>query len=134
AGVFAQDFVVTVDAALGGYYRPGKWVRVIASIQDTPSTGEAGDSSLDVRAVLGIESTGKTSRRESYEFVREVNVPAFSTQRFMVYVKCADPPNPSPLLQIRTEGGRLLKSQKVDVQELARHQTWLVTVSDEAQR
>ncbi|MBI5155460.1 hypothetical protein HZA57_09500 [Candidatus Poribacteria bacterium] len=137
AGAFpaaAQDLVINASAGFGGYYRPGRWCPVTVSIQNQPKSGKPGDRSLDFHGILTVESSSLSGRAEKYEFTRDVEVPAFSTQQFVLYAKFSDNPSPSPLLSVRWKNGRRVTDIPLDIQPLKKGQVLMVTVSDQIGR
>ncbi len=131
----AQDLIINVYEEYGGYYRAGDWYPIVVSIQNQPKNGKAGDRSLEFEGSLIIESRSNGPDEERpYEFVRDVQVPAFSTQRFRLMAKFSEPMSATPNLLIRANNGRLLDTIPINVQPLGRDKLLMVTVSNEARR
>ncbi|MCB2153464.1 hypothetical protein KQI84_01140 [bacterium] len=131
----AADLTINAVAGYGGYYRPGKWAPVVVSIDNRPREGKPGDTSLDFEGRLIIETQSFSTRGGQYQFTRDVTVPAFSTQRFVVYAKF--PENTSvqrPSLEVRASSGRRIQVIPLDVQPLLKNDVLMVTVSEQLAR
>ncbi|MDK2970855.1 MAG: hypothetical protein PWP23_610 [Candidatus Sumerlaeota bacterium] len=131
----AQELVIKISGEYGGYYRPGDWYPVNVSIENTPKDGKPGDRSLDFAGQLIVQAASAKSRYGAYDFVREVEVPAFSTQRFTLYARFPeDPAGVQPSLLVRSRNGRLLSTHKIEIQPLGKDQILIVTASEEMKR
>ncbi|MBX3729697.1 MAG: hypothetical protein KF858_10975 [Candidatus Sumerlaeia bacterium] len=131
----ADDLSIRVANEFGGYYRPGAWYPVIVSIENKPGDGRVGDRSLDFAGQLIVKSSAARSRHNAYEFIRDVEVPAFSTQRFILYARFPEELGGSrPMLEVRARSGRLLSVHPIEIQPLGKKQVLVVTVSEEMRR
>lgn len=128
--VGAQSLVINVDAGFGGYHRPGRWCPVIVTIDNQPESGSAADASLAFSGRLVIESKSYADRSSDMRFVRDVEVPAFSSQRFVVHAKFPETGLANPEVQIRSRTGRLVSRHPIAIQPLTKSQVLLVTASD----
>lgn len=132
APLAASDLIINVSEEYGGFYRPGKWYPVIVSIDNR---NRPGDRSQDFRGSLTVQSSSRETRQDSYQFVRYVEVPAASVQRFTVFVKMAEEAANPPVLQVRTDTGRLIQTHPLSsLQSLGKHQVLLLKISRTTRR
>jgi len=129
--VAGAELLVNVTAGFGGYYRPGRWCPIVVTIENAPGEGKAGDASLTFEGRLFVDSENYDERTPTYTFARNVTVPGFSKQRFVLLARFNDQLLRSPELLIRSRNGRLLSRHPIDVQPLRKSQVLAVVVQEQ---
>lgn len=129
----AQDGLTMNNVAgFDGFYRAGRWLAVTVTIENKPSSGTPGDRSLDFDGQLRLISRPIESGAPTLDFVRNIKVPAFSTQRFFLYARINADVAITRSIELRTVAGRLLGEQPMSLNPLDPGQTLMVTISDDA--
>lgn len=122
---------ISVTEEFGGMYKPGRWFPVIVSIDNRG--GADGTTPETFEARLTITSTTHSERHPTIDFVREVSVPPYSSQRFVLLSRFRSGTN-NRTLEIRTSGGRLLQRRPLNLAQVGPSNTLLVTAADSVRR
>jgi hypothetical protein len=131
-----DDLQITIaQDTFGGYYKPGRWFPVVVRVANQPRDGRAGDRSLDFEGSLIVQSSSGSGQSSSFNFRRDISVPAFSTQQFPVYSRIRQDLMVPPTLEVRTSTGRRVKAEPVAaLQAVPRNRALLVTVTEQLRR
>lgn len=122
---------VDIVAGFDGYYRPGRWTPVVVTLNNQPAKSASGAAPPAFRGLLAVPSQSDSDPSSKYNFVREIEVPAFSIQRYCLYAKFPESASFSPFLELRTSNGRLLQTFPLPVNPIPSGNTLLLTVSEE---
>ena len=126
-----------VVAGFQSYYRPGRWCPVVVTLTNQPAQGDAGDQDLAFRGRVVLEYASHTPSPPGYRFERTVEVPAFSTQRVVLFAKFIEPAGPNltagppvPEVRLLTQAGRQVLSKAAHITPLMKDEVLFVVVSD----
>lgn len=122
----------TVDIAAGfdGYFHPGRWTPVVVTLNNQPVKSLGGATPPSFRGILAVPTQSDSDPPAKYTFVRDIDVPAFSIQRFYLYAKFPESVS-SPFLELRASNGRLLQTFPLPINPIPSGNTLLLTVSEE---
>ncbi len=122
----------TVECLAGfdGFYRPGEWTPVVITVRNQPSTEPGAEPPRAFQGVISIPSEGGDSGLR-HIFTREIDIPAFSVQRYYVYARFSDTLPAQPVAELRTTNGKLLRTFPLQIQPLAPGTVLLLNVSAE---
>lgn len=123
--------VIECAGGFDGFYRPGEWAPVIVTVRNQPSNDPKDPPPRDFHAVLTVPSDSAAAPQGRHVFAREIEVPAFSVQRFYFYARFAESPAVQPVVELRTPSGKLLKTYPLQIQSLAPGATLLLAVSQD---
>lgn len=121
----------TVAAGYGGYFRPGDWVPVFVELENRPSAAAAANELEDFEGRLMV-ATQPLDGNEAIRFVRDVDIPANSSKRYIVYAKLPQTFSTSPELVVTLPNGRPEFTQPLNAQSIDHDKLLMVTVTDAA--
>ncbi|MDX2176399.1 MAG: hypothetical protein SF028_07995 [Candidatus Sumerlaeia bacterium] len=131
AAAHAQSaLTVLPQAGYDGFFRAGAWTPVIVRVTNQPSSGKPGDRDLDFAGRLVVRSTPEEEGMPAFDFSRDIEVPGFSSKVFFVYAKFPTDPNPNPpVLELRSDTGRLLSTYALNgLQTISESRTLVATL------
>lgn len=133
----AQEIVMEASAGLQTYYRPGRWTPVVVTITNTPRQGAAGDDSLTFRGSIALDYASHSSNPGRVEFRTDVEVPAFTTQRYVLFARFHEPVGIAatavvamPEVRLLSPAGRILQTRPMSLTPVSKDQVLIGIVTD----
>lgn len=128
-----DDLAITPVLGFDGFYRPGSWTPVFVDIANQPTAERALSELRDFEGQLLLVGS-PIEGRSAMRFSRQIDIPAASQKRYVLYVRLASGLPQSPVLTLANQRGRILRGFNLHTSEIGPGDLLAIDITDQTTR